>query len=94
MSYFASSSSYSNTFLVSTFTISQKHCFKNANVTLQPAAHASSRPAAPGAILDTFPCGVNVFLFSIVFILGDLGADKGDEGKSKQAEKYVWNEEK
>ena len=66
MSYFASSSSYSNTFLVSTFTISQKHCFKNANVTLQPAAHASSRPAAPGAILDTFPCGVNVFPFSIV----------------------------
>ena len=43
-----------------------KHCFKNANVTLQPAAHESSRPAAPGAILDTFPCGVNVFLFSIV----------------------------
>ena len=39
--------------------------FKNANVALQPAAHTLSRPA-PGAILDTFPCGVNVFLFSTV----------------------------
>ena len=27
-------------------------------------------------------------------ILGDPGADKGDEGKSKRAEKYIWNEEK
>ena len=27
-------------------------------------------------------------------ILGDPGADKGGEGKSKQAEKYIWNEEK
>ena len=62
MSYFASSSSYPFTFLVSAFTISQK----DVNVTLKPAAHASSRLAAPGAILDTFPCGVNVFLFSIV----------------------------
>ena len=27
-------------------------------------------------------------------ILGDPGAYKGDEGKSKRAEKYIWNEEK
>ena len=27
-------------------------------------------------------------------ILGDPGADSGDEGKSKRAEKYIWNEEK
>ena len=27
-------------------------------------------------------------------ILGDPGADKGSEGKSKRAEKYIWNEEK
>ena len=27
-------------------------------------------------------------------ILGDQGADKGGEGKSKRAEKYIWNEEK
>ena len=27
-------------------------------------------------------------------ILGDLGTDKGGEGKSKGAEKYIWNEEK
>ena len=83
MSYFASSSSYSNTFLVSTFTISQKHSFKNANGTLHPASHASSRPAAPGAILDTLPCGVNVFLFSIVLsfyyvlIVSNLGTLEG-----------------
>ena len=30
----------------------------------------------------------------IEHILGDPGADKGGEGKSKRAEKYVWNEEK
>ena len=60
-----------------------KHCFKNANVTLQPAAHESSRPAAPGAILDTSPCGVNVFLFSIVLsfyyvlIVSNLGTLEG-----------------
>ena len=29
-----------------------------------------------------------------VTILGDPGADKGGEGKSKRAEKYIWNEEK
>ena len=40
-----------------------KYPFKHANVELQPAL-ASSSPA-PG-IPDTFPCGVNVFLFSIV----------------------------
>ena len=28
-----------------------------------------------------------------VAILGDPGADKGGEGKSKRAEKYIWNEE-
>ena len=28
------------------------------------------------------------------YILGDPGADSGDEGKSKRAEKYIWNEEK
>ena len=27
-------------------------------------------------------------------ILGDPGADKGGEGKSKRVEKYIWNEEK
>ena len=27
-------------------------------------------------------------------IRGDPGADKGGEGKSKRAEKYIWNEEK
>ena len=27
-------------------------------------------------------------------ILGDPGTDSGDEGKSKRAEKYIWNEEK
>ena len=27
-------------------------------------------------------------------ILGDPGADKGGEEKSKRAEKYIWNEEK
>ena len=27
-------------------------------------------------------------------ILGDPGADKGGEGKSKRAEKYIWNEKK
>ena len=27
-------------------------------------------------------------------ILGDPGADKGGKGKSKRAEKYIWNEEK
>ena len=33
---------------------------------------------------------------SVIFwlILGDPGADKGGEGKSKRAEKYIWNEEK
>ena len=30
----------------------------------------------------------------ISFIVGDPGADKGGEGKSKRAEKYIWNEEK
>ena len=30
----------------------------------------------------------------ISFILGDPGADKGGEGKSKRAEKYIWNEKK
>ena len=29
-----------------------------------------------------------------VIILGDPGADKWGEGKSKRAEKYIWNEEK
>ena len=27
-------------------------------------------------------------------ILGDPGADKAGQGKSKRAEKYIWNEEK
>ena len=27
-------------------------------------------------------------------ILGDPGADKGGEGNSKRAEKYIWNNEK
>ena len=29
-----------------------------------------------------------------VSILGDPRADKGGEGKSKRADKYIWNEEK
>ena len=29
-----------------------------------------------------------------VNILGDPGADSGGKGKSKRAEKYIWNEEK
>ena len=29
-----------------------------------------------------------------IYILGDPGADKGGEGKSKRAEIYIWNEEK
>ena len=31
---------------------------------------------------------------TVVCILGDPGADKGGERKSKRAEKYIWNEEK
>ena len=30
----------------------------------------------------------------LLSILGDPGADKGGEGKSKRVEKYIWNEEK
>ena len=33
-------------------------------------------------------------IIRVNYILGDPGADKGDEGKSKRAEKYIWNEEK
>ena len=33
-------------------------------------------------------------IYEVKNILGDPGADKGDEGKSKRAEKYIWNEEK
>ena len=33
-------------------------------------------------------------LFEGGTILGDPGADKRGEGKSKWAEKYIWNEEK
>ena len=29
-----------------------------------------------------------------ITILGDPGAYSGDEGKSKRAEKFIWNEEK
>ena len=32
--------------------------------------------------------------FDSDIILGDPGADKGGEGKSKRAEKYIWNEER
>ena len=31
---------------------------------------------------------------SVNDILGDPGADKGGEGKSKRVGKYIWNEEK
>ena len=34
------------------------------------------------------------FQFELINILGDPGPDKGGEGKSKGAEKYIWNEEK
>jgi len=39
---------------------------------------------------------INVYIINVtwVTILGDPGADSGDEGKSKRAEKYMWNEEK
>ena len=33
-------------------------------------------------------------LVTIGTILGDPGAGKGGQGKSKRAEKYIWNEEK
>ena len=90
ISYFASSSSYSNTFLVMAFAISQKHCFKNANFTLQPAAHASSGPAAPGAILDTFPCEVNVFLFTIVLSFYWVLILSGTEGRHDFLPTVYW----
>ena len=48
----------------------------------------SKRPVfVPG--VQTVQRGVQM-----VGILGDPGADSGDEGKSKRAEKYIWNEEK
>ena len=50
---------------------------ESKKVTLQPVAHASSRPAAPGAILDTFPCGVNVFLLSFYWVLIVSGTLEG-----------------
>ena len=34
------------------------------------------------------------FKSKLFSILGDPGADKGGEGKSKRAEKYIWNKEK
>ena len=36
----------------------------------------------------------NDFIFKVENILGDPGADKGGEGKSKRVGKYIWNEEK
>ena len=36
----------------------------------------------------------NCITFRLWLILGNPGADKGGEGKSKWAEKYIWNEEK
>ena len=33
-------------------------------------------------------------MFIVKLILGDPGADKGGEGKSKRAEKYIRNEKK
>ena len=36
----------------------------------------------------------SAFLHWSIDILGDPGADKGDEGKSKRAEKYIRNEKK
>ena len=35
-----------------------------------------------------------VALGPVARILGDPGVDNGGEGKSKRAEKYIWNEEK
>ena len=35
-----------------------------------------------------------IYALIFVSILGDPGADSGGKGKSKQAEKYIWNEEK
>ena len=40
-------------------------------------------------LLAAFGCHVCVEI-----ILGEPGADKGGEGKSKRVEKYIWNEEK
>ena len=43
-------------------------------------------------------CNTSVFpgllLSMFLVILGDPGADSGDEEKSKRAEKYIWNKEK
>ena len=36
----------------------------------------------------------NNLVFQSICIFGDPGADKGGEGKSKRAGKYIWNEEK
>ena len=35
--------------------------------------------------------GMHLLLLISKNILGDPGADKGGEGKSKRAEKYIWN---
>ena len=39
---------------------------------------------------------LKILQFVVIYntILGDPGADKGGEGKSKRVEKYIWNEEK
>ena len=53
-----------------------------------PSAHV-----ADCAFYGGFSCG-HTFCNCDVGILGDPGADKGGEGKSKGVENYIWNEEK
>ena len=48
-------------------------------------------PAIRKMLVPTDKASVHRFLG---VILGDPGADKGGEGKSKRVEKYIWNEEK
>ena len=45
-----------------------------------------------GTPTDTFTPGLSECV--ALHILGDPGADSGDKGKHKRAEKYICNEEK
>ena len=48
---------------------------------------------ASESMLPGYP-RLEMYSFCPTSILGDPGADKGGEGKSKRAEIYIWNEEK
>ena len=65
----------------------------------QRKAERRKRTSSLIFVLPMFPCVSSpVIHVSLAFrtrlILGDPRADSGDEGKSKRAEKYIWNEEK